>query len=184
MNTSLKDAVKEMVEIIGAKLPSKYKKKPVNLYISEGIAIHFHTASRVSKDLDAIIDKNISIPSKLKVIWQNEQGEFEELSYDHNYSPTLGLMHEDFDKRAIYQFSIDEKLNVFLLDPIDLIISKLSRFGEQDQEDIRRIIQNDLVKKEDLVILANDAIAIASAGRPETLKLNLDLILEMFDEYT
>ena len=93
-------------------------------------------------------------------------------------------MHEDFDKRAIYQFSINEKLNVFLLDPIDLIISKLSRFGEQDQEDIRRIIQNDLVKKEDLVILANDAIAIASAGRPETLKLNLDLILEMFDEYT
>ena len=87
MNTSLKDAVKEMVEIIGAKLPSKYKKDPVNLYISGGIAIHFHTASRVSKDLDAIIDKNISIPSKLKVIWQNEQGEFEELSYDHNYSP-------------------------------------------------------------------------------------------------
>lgn len=109
-------------------------KNPANLYISGGIAIHFHTASHVSKDLDAIIDKNISIPSKLKVIWQNEQGEFEELSYDHNYSPTLGLMHEDFDKRAIYQFSIDEKLNVYLLDPIDLIISKLS----QVQTDLRR----------------------------------------------
>lgn len=181
MNTSLKEAVIDMMKIIGAKVPNRHKNMPVNLYITGGIAIYFHTASRVSKDLDAIIDQNISVPSKLKVIWINENGQFEELSYDHNYSQTLGIMHEDYDKRAIYQFTIDEKLNVYILDPVDLIISKLSRFGEQDQEDILRIIQNDLVKKDEFEALANDAISVAGAGRPATLKLNLALIIEMFN---
>ena len=181
MNTSLKEAVIEMMNIIGAKVPNRHKNMPVNLYITGGIAIYFHTASRVSKDLDAIIDQHISVPSKLKVIWMNEHDQFEELAYDHNYSPTLGIMHEDYDKRAIYQFTIDEKLNVYILDPVDLIISKLSRFGEQDQEDIQRIIQNDLVKKEEFEALAHDAINVAGAGRPATLKLNLALIMEMFN---
>ncbi|MFW9619178.1 MAG: DUF6036 family nucleotidyltransferase [Sulfurospirillum sp.] len=181
MNTSLKDAVKEMMNVIAERIPNRYKKEPVHVYITGGIAIHFHTASRVSKDLDAIIDKNIAIPSKLKVIWVNEKGEFEELAYDHNYSPTLGIMHDAYEQRAIYQFTIDEKLKVYILDPVDLIISKLSRFGEQDQDDIKRIIQNDLVSKETLEVLAKDAIRVAGAGRPETLKIHLDLALEMFD---
>ncbi len=181
MNTSLKEAVKEMMEKISQKIPAK--RNSVNVYITGGIAIYFHTASRVSKDLDAIIDQDITIPSKLKVIWLNEEGHFEELVYDHNYTPTLGIMHEDYDKRAIHLFTTsDKKLHVYLLSPEDLIISKLSRFGEQDQEDIKRIIQNDLVKKEEIKSLATDAINVAGAGRPETLKLHLELILEMFND--
>lgn len=180
MNTSLINAVKEMMEKISKN--AKSKKLPVNVYITGGIAIHFHTASRVSKDLDAIFDQNIHIPSKLTVLWQNEHGEFEELAYDYTYSPTLGLMHEDYDRRAIFKFSIENKLNVYILDPVDLMISKLSRFGEQDQEDIKRIIQNDLVNKIEFEKLATDAISIASAGRPETLKLHLELALDMFEE--
>ena len=37
MNTSLKDAVKEMVEIIGAKLPSKYKKNLLTSIFPEAL---------------------------------------------------------------------------------------------------------------------------------------------------
>jgi len=54
MNTSLINAVKEMMEKISKN--AKSKKLPVNVYSTGGIAIHFHTASRVSKDLDAIFD--------------------------------------------------------------------------------------------------------------------------------
>jgi len=116
------------------------------------------------------------------VLWQNEHGEFEELAYYYTYSPTLGLMHEDYDRRAIFKFSVENKLNVYILDPVDLMISKLSRFGEQDQEDIKRIIQNDLVNKTEFEKLATDAINIASTGRLETLKLHLELALDMFEE--
>ncbi len=180
MPTSLEDAVKEMMKKIRERIPAK--KECVNVYITGGIAIYFHTASRVSKDLDAIIDQDIAIPSKLKVIWMNKEGHFEELAYDHNYTPTLGIMHEDYDKRAIHLFTIDTKLKVYILAPEDLVISKLSRFGEQDQEDIKRIIQNDLIRKNSLERLAKDAINVAGAGRPETLQLHLSLVLEMFDE--
>lgn len=180
MNATLKDAVIQMMQIISQRIPTKYKKEPVNLYITGGIAIYFHTASRVSKDLDAILDRGVDIPKKLKVIWINENNEFEELAYDHNYTPTLGVMHEDYESRAIHLFTIEEKLKVYILSPEDLIISKLSRFAEQDQEDIKSIIQNNLVKKSDFEVLAKDAISVAGTGRPETLKIHLDLILEMF----
>lgn len=182
MNTSLKDAVIEMMEIIGNKIPAKHKKEPVNLYITGGIAIYFHTASRVSKDLDAILDRGVDIPKKLKVIWLNKEGSFEELAYDHNYTPTLGIMHDDYDKRAIHLFSIDEKLKVYILSPEDLIISKLARFVEQDQDDIKSILNSNLVKKDKFEPLARDAISVAGSGRPQTLNLHLELILEMFDE--
>lgn len=181
MNATLKDAVIEMMQIISKKIPAKHKKEPVNLYITGGIAIYFHTATRVSKDLDAILDRGVYIPKKLKVIWLNENDELEELAYDHNYTPTLGVMHEDYEDRAIHLFTIDEKLKVYVLSPEDLIISKLARFGEQDQEDIRGIINNELVKKEELESLAKDAISVAGTGRPETLKLHLELTLEMFE---
>jgi len=181
MNATLKDAVIEMMQIISKKIPAKHKKEPVNLYITGGIAIYFHTATRVSKDLDAILDRGIDIPKKLKVIWLNENDEFEELAYDHNYTPTLGIMHEDYEDRAIHLFTVQEKLKVYILSPEDLIISKLARFGEQDQEDIKSIINNDLVNKEDFEVLAKDAISVAGTGRLEGLQVHLDLILEMFE---
>lgn len=68
MNVTLKDAVIEMMEIISKKILSKHKTEPVNLYITGGIAIYFHTASRVTKDLDAILDRDVDIPKRLKVI--------------------------------------------------------------------------------------------------------------------
>ena len=111
MNLTLEDAVKEMMEKLAKRVPAEHKKEPVNLYIAGGIAIYFHTALRVSKDVDAIIDRNIDIPRKLSVLWLNENGEFEELEFDKNYT----------------------------------------------------------------------AIKVRSSGRAETLKLHLDLVLEMFD---
>jgi len=181
VNLTLEDAVKEMMEKLAKRVPAIHKKEPVNLYIAGGIAIYFHTASRVSKDVDAIIDRDIDIPRKLSVLWLNENGEFEELEFDKNYSDTLGIMHEDYDKRAIHKFTIDSRLKVHVLSPVDLIISKLARFVEQDQQDIKSIIMNDLVDKDELEILARDAIKVRSSGRVETLELHLNLALEMFD---
>jgi len=179
---SLEKAINAMLESISGEIPNRHRKKPVNLHITGGIAIYFHTASRVSKDLDAILDRRVDIPKKLSFLWQGENGEIEELDYDHNYTSSLGIMHEDYEDRAIHQFTIDKKLNVFILSPVDLIISKLSRFGEQDQEDIKSIIKNDLVSKKELIELATDAIGVSVSGRPETLKINLGIALEMFDD--
>ncbi len=166
---------------LAKRVPAIHKKEPINLYIAGGIAIYFHTASRVSKDVDAIIDGDIDIPRKLSVLWLNENGEFEELEFDKNYSDTLGIVHEDYDKRAIHKFTIDSRLKVHVLSSLDLVISKLARFVEQDQQNIRSIIINDLADKEELEILARDAIKVRSSGRVETLELHLDLVLEMFD---
>ena len=32
------------------------------------------------------------------------------MEFDKNHTDTLGIMHEDYDKRAIYKFIIDIKL--------------------------------------------------------------------------
>lgn len=178
---TIKDAIKEMMQIISKKIPDEHKRYPVDLFIAGGIAVNYYTASRMSKDIDAIISRRVEIPANLSVIWFNDKGEISELKYDHHYTPTLGIMHENYRSRAYLQYVIDDKLNVYVLSPEDLIISKLVRFGEQDQEDIKALIDNDLVDKKILEVLAKEAINDAIGVRVKTLELNLELTLEMFE---
>jgi hypothetical protein len=182
VKNSIKEAIKEMMQIIGKKVPNAHRKAPVNLYIAGGIAIYYYTATRVSKDVDAIIDHNINIPKNLSVLWINEDGTIEELIYDHQYTSTLGIMHEDYESRAYLQYTIDRKLKVHILSPEDLVISKLARFGEQDQEDIKSLIQNDLVDKENLEKWTHEAMISAVGIREKSLQIHLNLALEMFDQ--
>lgn len=46
--------------------------------------------------------------------------------------------------------TIDEKFEINLLSPVDLIISKLTRFAQNDEEDIANIIKTGKVDKDEL----------------------------------
>jgi len=83
----------------------------------------------------------VKIPEDLFVVWLNEEsGMLEQVHYDYNYNSTFGLLHEDYEDRAIHMITIDEKFEISLLSPEDLIISKLIRFAQNDEEDIKSII--------------------------------------------
>ncbi|MBD3789769.1 MAG: hypothetical protein IE885_05320 [Campylobacterales bacterium] len=76
--------------------------------------------------------------------------------------------------------TIDDKFEISLLSPEDLIISKLIRFAQNDEEDIKHIIETGKVDKELLYNLAKDAISVGVGFQKRFVESNLDLVMEMF----
>lgn len=138
---NFKAAVFELFEKILEDYKDKKFEYPVNAYITGGVAVHFYTDARMSDDIDVILDRDLNIPSDLAVEWLNENGEKEVLMYDHNYNDTFALIPEDYDSRARFVKNLDDKINIYVLHPLDLIISKISRYADNDIEDIENLIE-------------------------------------------
>ena len=179
---SFGEAVIEMMREIARQIPDSHRKIPVKAYLTGGAAVHYYCNSRVSDDVDLIMQFSVKVPENLFVVWLNEEGILEQIHYDHTYNSTFGLLHEDYEDRAIHMVTIDEKFEIYLLSPIDLIISKLIRFAQNDEEDIANIIKTGKVNKDELFDLASDAINVGVGFQKKAIETNLELVMDMFSE--
>ena len=180
--TSFKDAIIEMMGQIAKQIPDSHKQTPVKAYLTGGGAVHYYCNSRVSDDVDLIMQYTVKIPEDLFVIWQNDEGTLEQVHYDYTYNSTFGLLHEDYEDRAVHMITIDEKFEINLLSPVDLIISKLTRFAQNDEEDIANIIKTGKVDKDELFELATDAINVGVGFQKNFVEINLQHVMEMFED--
>lgn len=180
--TSFKDAIIEMMGEIAKQIPDSHKQTPVKAYLTGGGAVHYYCNSRVSDDVDLIMQYTVKIPEDLFVVWLNKEGTLEQVHYDHTYNSTFGLLHEDYEDRAVHMITIDEKFEINLLSPVDLIISKLTRFAQNDEEDIENIIKTGKVDKTELYALATDAINVGVGFQKNFVEINLQHVMEMFED--
>jgi len=169
-----------MMQEIAKAIPDSHKQTPVKAYLTGGGAVHYYCNSRVSDDVDLIMQYTVKIPKDLFVVWLNDEGTLEQVHYDHTYNSTFGLLHEDYEDRAIHMITIDNKFEINLLSPEDLIISKLVRFAQNDEEDILNIIKTGKVDKELLHELAEDAISVGVGFPKNFVEINLEQVMEMF----
>jgi hypothetical protein len=133
------------------------------MYVAGGAALHFHTGERVSVDVDATFSRRIAIPESLDVAYRDEDGAARLLYFDRQYSDTLGLMHEDAqdDSISLALEGIDPGvLDVRILTPVDLAVSKLGRFSDQDRADIAALARRGLVDESNLEKRALEALEI------------------------
>jgi len=178
---SFKEAIIEMMEQIAKEIPDSHKQTPVQAYLTGGGAVHYYSNRRVSDDIDLIIQYAVKIPEDLFVVWLNEaSGKLEQVHYDYNYNSTFGLLHEDYEDRAIHMITIEDKFEIYLLSPEDLIISKLIRFAQNDEEDIKNIIDTEKVNKVLFYELAKDAINVGVGFNKKFVESNLSIVMEMF----
>lgn len=134
---------------------------PIRMYVAGGAALHFHTGERVSVDVDATFSRRIALPDGLDVAYRDEDGAARLLYFDRQYNDTLGLMHEDAqdDSIPLTLEGIDPGvLDVRILTPVDLAVSKLGRFSEQDRADIAALARRGLVAASDLERRAIEAL--------------------------
>lgn len=134
---------------------------PISMYVAGGAALHFYTGERVSRDIDAAFSRRIALPENLEVAYRDADGVARLLYFDRQYSDTLGLLHEDAyeDSQPLSLPSIDTKvIDVRLLTPIDLAVSKLGRFASQDRDDIEALARRGLIDEESLRKRATDAL--------------------------
>ena len=180
---SFKEAIIEMMEEIAKQIPDAHKQKPVRAYLTGGGAVHYYCNKRVSDDVDLIMQYAVKIPNDLFVVWLNDEGSLEQVHYDYTYNSTFGLLHEDYEDRAIHMITIEDKFEINLLSPVDLIISKLIRFAQNDEEDINNIIKTGKVDKDELFELATDAINVGVGFQKKAIETNLGLVMDMFKRF-
>jgi hypothetical protein len=135
---------------------------PIKMYVAGGAALHFYTGHRLSDDIDASFSHRIALPDDLEVSYKGADGTAELLYFDRQYNDTLGLLHEDAydDSIPLTLDGIDAGLlDVRLLSPLDLAVSKLGRFSDQDRDDIAALARLKLVDSGSLRKRAQAAIA-------------------------
>jgi len=135
---------------------------PIRMYVAGGAALHLLTGARVSEDIDAVFSKRVLLNEEIEVSYRDADGRARLLYLDRNYNDTLGLLHEDAhkDARPVDIPGIDKTLiDVRVLAPIDLAVSKLSRFSDQDREDILLLAREDLIDSISLRKRAEQALA-------------------------
>lgn len=134
---------------------------PIQMYVAGGAALHFHTGERVSVDVDAVFSRRIALPDGLEVAYRDEDGAARLLYFDRQYNDTLGLMHENAhaDSLPLTLPEIDSRvLDVRILTPLDLAVSKLGRFSEQDRADIAALARRRLIDPASLESRATEAL--------------------------
>jgi hypothetical protein len=156
----------------GAKLA-----EPVKMYVAGGAALHFYTGARISEDIDATFSKRVILPQNLEVTYRDRDGTPRLLYFDRQYNDTLGLLHEnaDLDSIPLNLQGVDPGVvEVRLLSPVDLAVSKLSRFEEEDQKDIRSLAQAGLLNAREFRERADEALA-GYVGASDRVRLSIKL---------
>ena len=156
------DAFIEITRRISDSLRSLPKKAlPVHMYVAGGAALHFYTGERVTQDIDAAFSKRIALPDKLEVSYRDADGAAQLLYLDRQYSVTLALIHEhaysDSEPLALPGLE-PEVLDVRLLTPMDLAVTKIGRLTSQDRDDIAALARRGLVHSALLRTRAKEAV--------------------------
>ncbi|MBJ7263742.1 MAG: hypothetical protein JHC61_08420 [Burkholderiaceae bacterium] len=116
---------------------------PIKAYIAGGIAVHLYTAYRVSMDVDAEFGARLHLPRDLGVEVTGPDGRPLWLHFD-----------------------------VHVLSPVDLAVSKISRFADHDRHDIAALVLHGLATAEAIEARAHDAL-IGFVGNVGSLKMNI-----------
>ncbi len=148
---------------------------PIKMYVAGGAALHFHAGERVSEDIDAVFSRRIALPENLEVAYRDADGAARLLYFDRQYSDGLALTHENAqqDSEPLALAGIDARvLDVRLLSPLDLAVSKLSRFSDQDRGDIVALARRKLIRAAALRSRAEQALS-GYVGSVERIQRNI-----------
>ena len=167
--TALAKGLTELVRQLAERLSLS---RPVNVYLAGGMAVHLYTAARVTTDVDAEFGSRVFIPSDLVVDVTLEDGSRVSMFFDTNYNSSFALMHEDYLDDSIALDLGVEQIRLHVLCPLDLAVSKISRFAENDKEDIAALVRLGLTTAAEIEQRATSALGGYVGGLP-MLRLNI-----------
>jgi hypothetical protein len=167
--TALAKGLRELFKQLEERLSLR---SPVNVYLAGGMAVHLYTANRVTTDVDAEFGGRVFLPNDLMVEVTLEDGTQQVVYLDTNYNSTFALMHEDYLDDSIPVDLGVEQIHVHVLSPVDLAVSKIARFADNDKEDIAALVRLGLTSADEIEHRATSALA-GYIGGQAMLKLNL-----------
>lgn len=176
------EAFREIVLRIARSLSGGSRRgSPLRMYVAGGAAMHLLTGERVSEDIDAVFSRRVALPENLEVAYRDADGAARMLYFDRQYNDTLGLLHEDAhdDSVPLMLDGVDSRvIDVRLLSPLDLAVSKIGRLSDQDRDDIALLVRRGLVRPSKLRKRAEEAAA-GYVGDLERLRNSIDIAVRI-----
>lgn len=166
LSLGLKELLRQLEERSGLR-------EPIKMFIAGGMATHLYTGGRVTSDVDAEFSKRIMLPRDLLV--ETRDGNM--LYLDPTYNSTFALMHEDYLKDAMRVPIGTKHIEVYVLSPVDLIVSKIARYNGPDPEDIESLIERLNISAEEIESRALHAMS-GYVGNLDYLRMNLRDVLK------
>lgn len=152
-DTPMGKAVLELVENLSYLLAEKGNPPGTcRAYIFGGCALHLHTKARGSSDLDVELEaaKKVSIGELVleldDIFYDDPDTGPSSIVLDETFNPTLAPLHELYQEEAIRLNPNEDSstLEVYVVQKVDLAISKLGRYGDQDIDDIHTLFSHGL----------------------------------------
>lgn len=112
------------------------------------------------------------MPNDLVVGVTLEDGSKELVYLDTNYNSTFALMHEDYQLDALPVDLDSGQIQLFVLSPVDLAVSKIARLAESDREDIEALVRAGLTSADEIKARAQSALG-GYVGGLEMIRANL-----------
>jgi len=133
-------ALQEMLDRMDRSLrEADYAGDPIIMYLAGGVAVNYWCGTRYTEDVDASFSRRVILPKDLTINYRRKDGAEAFIYFDHNYNTSFALRHDRFEEDSIEGEGVGNerrRIHLRVLSPVDLAVSKISRFSEQDQEDI------------------------------------------------
>lgn len=176
----LEGALSLMVKKINDILESGgYTGEPISMYLAGGMAVNYYCGTRYTEDVDASFSRRILLPKEdLVVDYIRADGSLAYIYLDKNYNSAFALMHEDFERDAVAWSPMgasENKIQLKLLSPLDLAVSKIARFGDQDVEDILSLAREGLFTSDELSSRALEALSYF-VGNLSSVKNSIEIV--------
>jgi hypothetical protein len=157
----LSKALSELLDQMDASIrKGGYDGPPITMYLAGGMAVNFYCGTRYTEDVDAFYTHRIHV-GPCEVSYRHKDGNPSFLYLDNNYNPAFGLLHENHDRDAVEWTGIgNERRNIhlYVLSPVDLAVTKISRNSTQDREDILALASAGLFSADQLRNRATEAL--------------------------
>ncbi len=150
---------------------------PVKMFVAGGAAVHFYTGDRISKDIDAAFSHRIVLPADLEVSYRAPDGAAQLLYLDRQFNEKFALLHQNAYSESVpleLEGINRELLDVRLLAALDLAVSRISRFADQDKDDLTSLTKRGLIGSNALRARAEDAVK-NYVGNLKELQTSIDL---------
>lgn len=183
---NLISALSQMLDKIDDVLNSNgYKGNSIQMFLAGGMAVNYYCGTRHTEDVDASFSKRLLLPYEdLSVSYIDEQGKPSFIYFDQNYNTSFALMHEDFEDDSKEWVGIgneNRKIQLRVLSPIDLAVSKIARFGEQDCEDILRLAADGYFSADELRSRAEEALSYY-VGNTRSVQNGINIICQRIEQ--
>jgi hypothetical protein len=158
---------------------SGYRGDPIAMYLAGGMAVNFYCGTRYTEDVDAFFSHKVLLPFEDMIVdYQRADGSMSFIYLDQNYSPTFSPMHGDFARASVLwaaPCAAASHVKLFVLSAVDLAVSKLARFAEQDIDDVLSLAQAGLFTVAELRERAEQAVATC-IGNTAAIQSEIELI--------